>query len=167
MRAAAAALAALAVPALMLAPVAQAGPNGCEWSAAGNHSVFHQDNNLDIQIDWGPHASGGRASFAGAQGFNWSGSFSGGVNQGNGSITFTVPWHSDQPGAPSPPTNTYTGQINGLGGASGSTVNLQGVKNGWVDQSTWTCASTGFAPNGPAGTPEAPLPPLPPDQQPH
>lgn len=150
-------IAALVVAATTLAvsPQAQAAPNNCDWVAPA-HSVFHQDNGLDIQIDWANQGQGGTASYAGAQRYDWAGPINGGIVKGTNGLDFSVPFQEqagpynvDTP-SPAAPSNHYTGTIAENGRASGTTVNNSGVSNNWSDDGGWVCMAWGF---GPKATP--------------
>ena len=141
---------------LGVSPAAQAAPDKCTWTPNGNHSTFHQNNNLDIQIDWGPGAQGGTASYAGLEYMDWKGPVQGGVEPGTNKVDFTVPWQlasfgygpKARPDEPAP-TNHYTGTISDAGRASGTTVNDSNASNTWTDNATWSCAAWGFGPTQP------------------
>ncbi len=135
---------------LGVSPAAQAAPDKCTWTPPG-HSIFHQDNGLDIQIDWGPGGQGGRASYAGAQGKNWSGLVAGGTEPGSNTVDFQVQFTSENaPDDGAWPHNHYTGTIEPNGRVSGTTVNQAGVKNSWLETGgAWTCAAWGFGPTQP------------------
>jgi len=131
-------------------------PTDCDWIIFGTDSTIKQDNGIQVHVAWG-HPGSGTGSYS-SNGFSWEGPVHGGVVKGTNTVDFTinfalaaVPFGGAPP--PAAPTNHYTGTIDQNGSASGSTVNNNGVSNGWTIGGGFKCIGRQPAP-APAPAPD-------------
>ncbi|AFM15256.1 hypothetical protein Mycch_0436 [Mycolicibacterium chubuense NBB4] len=145
-----------AIPPAPLAPA-------CTWQLPAFLTI-HQDNNIDVRMAINDNKLAGRADYTSPGGGVTHGNAEGALNSDGRTFLFIMRW---DPGG----QNNYSGQINGDGSISGTTLNERNATNNWTATPNATCVAPPPKPadkppapaaGGGAGGNEVPPPPPPP-----
>jgi hypothetical protein len=121
-------------------PVSSPPPPPCKWGHSGA-VVIEQDNGIRVHLDqWNGLTAIGPAHLY-AQGATIQSNRGDVIGAGGDgtNVTFTITWFDNNNRYAT--TNDYTGSIDPTSGAlRGTTVNNEGVTNGWLAHEHFTCA---------------------------